>query len=85
MSNTAKNNQVNVIDILMYLLRYWYLFVIVIAIAVGYTYYKYTQMPFVYRGDVTVVIKDPKGELTVSGLGKYSDLVNSVNMTHEIL
>ena len=45
MNPTQKSNQINLIDILFYLLRNWYWFVLCAGIAVGYAYYKYTQSP----------------------------------------
>ena len=85
MNANAKSNQVNLIDILLYLLRHWYLFVLCAGIAVGYAYYKYTQMPFVYKSNATVIIKDPKSQHFATGLNNYSSLANRVNMTLEIL
>ena len=85
MNSKQKNNQVNLVDILFYLLRNWYWFAICAGLAVGYAYYKYTQMPFVYRSDVRVIIKDPRSTASGSSLANYSQLVNRVNMTNEIL
>ena len=84
-TNAKSSNQVNLIDILLYLLRHWYLFVLCAGIAVAYAYYKYTQMPFVYKGNATVIIKDPKSQHFATGLNNYSSLANRVNMTLEIL
>ena len=81
----TKNNQLNLLDIFFYLLRNWYWFVLCIVLAVGYAYYKYTQMPFIYRSDLTVIIKDPSSARLTSGLGQYSSMINRVNMTNEIL
>ena len=58
-ANTPQSNQVNIVDIFLYLLRHWYWFIICAAIAIGYAYYKYTQLPFVYRSDAKVIIKNP--------------------------
>ena len=85
MNPTQKSNQINLIDILFYILRNWYWFVLCAGIAVGYAYYKYTQSPFVYRSDVRVIIKDPRSATSGSSLVNYSQLVNRVNMTNEIL
>ncbi len=86
MSNTSNNNtQVNIVDIFFYLLRNWYWFLLCIGIAVGYAYYKYTQLPFVYRSDARVIIKDPSSTHTGSSLVTYSNMINKVNMTNEIL
>ena len=38
MNTKNQGNQVNLVDILLYLLRHWYLFVICIGLAVGYAY-----------------------------------------------
>ena len=88
MKASSQNTQVNIVDILLYLLRNWYWFLLCIGISVAFAYYKYTQLPFVYRSDATVIIKDPSNvgtSRTTSGLNNYSNLVNRVNMTNEIL
>ena len=80
-----RNNQVNLVDILLYLLRYWYWFLLCIGIAVGITYYYYAKTPFVYRSDVTVVIKNPENTQRTVRLENYSNNINNVNITTQIL
>ena len=80
-----KSNQVNLVDIFLYLLRYWYWFVLCIAVAMGVTYYHYAKTQFTYRSDATVMIKTPKNQTTTVNLDRYNNMINSVNMTNEIL
>ena len=80
-----KSNQVNLVDIFLYLLRYWYWFILCIAVAMGITYYHYAKTPFTYRSDATVMIKTPKNQTTTVNLDRYNNLINSVNMINEIL
>ena len=82
--NTS-NNPVNIVDLLLYLLRYWYWFVLCIGIAVGYSYYKYSKTPFTYRSDATVIIKSQANTPTTTNLGQYSNLINRVNLSNEIM
>ena len=84
-SSKNRNNQVNLVDILLYLLRYWYWFLLCIGIAVGITYYYYAKTPFVYRSDVTVVIKNPENTQRTVRLENYSNNINNVNITTQIL
>ena len=85
MNQKQKGSQLNLVDIFFYFVRNWYWFVLCIGLAVGYAYYKYTQMPFIYRSDARVIIKDPSSSTSGTSLTTYSQLVNRVNMTNEIL
>ena len=55
-TTNTKKDQVNLVDLFFYLLRYWYIFLICIVLAVGYAYYRYEKTPFTYRSDATVLI-----------------------------
>ena len=83
--NNKNKDQINLVDLFFYLLSHWYWFVLCVAIAVGYAYYKYAKTPFVYRSGVTVVIKDPSNSVRSVRLDAYSNTINSVSMTTEIL
>ena len=85
MSKQTQKNQINLVEIFFYLLRHWYWFVICAGIAVAYAYYKYTQMPFVYRADATIIIKDPSHAQSTVSLERYASLINNVDVTNEIL
>ena len=82
---TSKNNHINIADLFLYLLRNWYWFVLCVGIACGYAYYKYTQLPFIYRSDAKVIIKDPSSSVSGTAMANYSRMVNMVNMTNEML
>ena len=85
-SVTKKNtNQVNLLDILYYLLGHWYWFVLCVAVAVSYSYYKYSKTPFTYRSDATAIIKTPGNTQTAASLGQYSNQINRIDMSTEIL
>ena len=81
----VRNEQVNLVDLFFYLLSHWYWFVICIGLAVGFAWYRYAKSPLLYRGDVTVIIKDPSNSTRTVSMERYNDLVNSVNMSNEML
>ena len=83
--NNKNKDQINLVDLFFYLLSHWYWFALCVALALGYTYYKYAKTPFVYRSGVTVVIKDPSNSVRSVRLDAYSNTINSVSMTTEIL
>ena len=87
MQTQKKQNasQVNLIDIFFYLLNHWYWFVICIVIAMGYAYWKYSQIAFMYRSNVTVVIKDPANTQSTANLASYNNLINKVSVSNEVL
>ena len=78
-------NRVNLVDLFLYLLSHWYWFVLCAALCGGYAYYKYAKTPFTYRSDATVIIKDPASAKTTASMTAYSNQINRVNMTNEIL
>ena len=81
-----KNNvQINVVDLFFYLLSKWYWFVLCCAVFVGLAYYRYAKMPFVYRSEATVIIKDPSNTRSTVHMDNYSSLINHVSMANEIL
>ena len=80
-----KTNRVNLVDLFLYLLSHWYWFLLCAAICGGYAYYKYAQKPFIYRSDATVIIKDPSNAQTTASMTSYSNQINRINMTNEIL
>ena len=85
MQEKVNNNRVNLIDLFLYLLSHWYWFVLCAALCGGYAYYKYAKTPFTYRSDATVIIKDPSSARTTASMTTYSNQINRINMTNEIL
>ncbi|MBO6237735.1 MAG: hypothetical protein J6N50_02985, partial [Bacteroidales bacterium] len=81
----SHNEQINLVDLFFFLLSHWYWFLICIAIALGYAYYRYAKSPLIYQSDVTVVIKDPSNTTRSVRMDNYSNIINSVDMTNEML
>ena len=81
----SRNEQINLVDLFFFLLSHWYWFLICVAIALGYAYYRYAKSPLVYQGNVTVVIKDPSNTTRSVRMDSYSNIINSVDMTNEML
>ena len=79
------DNSINLVDLFFYLLNHWYWFALCILLACGYAYYKYSKTPFTYRADATVIIKDPSNSRSTARLDNYSNLINSFDMSNEIL
>ena len=89
MKNTPKkvsrNEQVNLVDIVLYLLSNWVWFVLCIALALGIAYFRYTRMPFMYQSSVTAIMKNPSTAIRTAQLETYDRMVNKVNMSEEDL
>ena len=79
------DSSINLVDLFFYLLNHWYWFALCILLACGYAYYKYSKTPFTYRADATVIIKDPSNSRSTARLDNYSNLINSFDMSNEIL
>ncbi|MBO6081559.1 MAG: polysaccharide biosynthesis tyrosine autokinase, partial [Bacteroidales bacterium] len=89
MSNIQKKNshneQINLVDLFFYLLSHWYWFVICAGLALGYAWYKYSKSPLLYQGNVTVIIKDPSNSTRSVRMDNYSNIINTVSMSNEML
>ena len=85
MNEKKNNNSVNLVDLFFYLLSNWYWFVICVAICVGFAYYRYSKIQHMYRSQATIIIKDPSNTRYTVQMGTYSNLINHVSMSNEIL
>ena len=81
-----KNEQsINLLDLLMYLASKWKWFVLSVLIFGGIAWYKYATAPLVYFGSATVIIKDPSSKTTTTGLDRFDNFINKVNVANEML
>ena len=81
----TRNEQVNLIDIVWYLLANWYWFVICIILCMSVAYYRYARMPFTYTSQLTAVLKDPSSGTRSAKLDTYDSMINAVSVTNEEL
>lgn len=81
-----KNEQnINLLDLLMYLASKWKWFLLSVLIFGGMAWYKYATAPLVYFGSATVIIKDPSSKTTTTGLDRFDNFINKVNVANEML
>lgn len=81
-----KNEQnINLLDLLMYLASKWKWFIMSVLIFGGIAWYKYATAPLVYFGSATVIIKDPSSKTTTTGLDRFDNFINKVNVANEML
>ena len=81
----SRNEQVNLVDIVLYLLSNWVWFVLCIALAMGIAYIRYARMPFMYQSSITAIMKNPSTAIRTTQLGAYDQMINRVNMSQEDL
>ena len=81
-----KNEQnINLLDLLMYLASKWKWFLLSVLIFGGIAWYKYATAPLVYFGSATVIIKDPSNKTSTTGLDRFDNFINKVNVANEML
>lgn len=81
-----KNDQgLNIVDLFMYLASQWKWFLLSILICGGIAWYNYACAPLVYFRSATVIIKDPSNKASTSGLDRFDNFINKVNVANEIL
>lgn len=85
-NSSNKNDQgLNVVDLFMYLASQWKWFLLSILICGGIAWYNYARAPLVYFRSATVIIKDPSNKASTSGLDRFDNFINKVNVANEIL
>ena len=81
-----KNDQgINLVDLFVYLVSKWKWFVLSVLLFGGMAWYHYAQSPLVFFRSVTVIIKDPSNKTSTTGLDRYDNYINKVNVANEIL
>ncbi len=85
-NSSNKNDQgLNIVDLFMYLAFQWKWFLLSILICGGIAWYNYARAPLVYFRSATVIIKDPSNKASTSGLDRFDNFINKVNVANEIL
>lgn len=85
-NNQSKSEQnINLLDLLIYLASKWKWFLLSVIIFGGMAWYKYATAPYVYFGSATVIIKDPSNKTSTTGLDRFDNFINKVNVANEIL
>lgn len=85
-NSSNKNDQgLNIVDLFMYLASQWKWFLLSILICDGIAWYNYARAPLVYFRSATVIIKDPSNKASTSGLDRFDNFINKVNVANEIL
>lgn len=85
-NSSNKNDQgLNIVDLFMYLASQWKWFLLSILICGGIAWYNYARAPLVYFRSATVIIKDPSNKASTSGLDRFDNFINKVNVANEIL
>ncbi len=85
-NSSNKNDQgLNIVDLFIYLASQWKWFLLSILICGGIAWYNYARAPLVYFRSATVIIKDPSNKASTSGLDRFDNFINKVNVANEIL
>ena len=81
----TRNEQVNLIDIIYYLIGNWYWFIICILICLAITYFRYARITYRYSASVTAIIKNAGDDIRTARLDAYDKMVNTVSVSTEEL
>lgn len=85
-NNQSRSEQnINLLDLLIYLASKWKWYLLSVLIFGGMAWYKYATTPYVYFGSATVIIKDPSNKTSTTGLDRFDNFINKVNVANEIL
>ena len=86
-NNSSNRNEqgINLIDLLVYFASQWKWFLLSILVCGGIAWYSYARSPLVYFRAATVIIKDPSNKASTTGLDRFDNIINKVNVANEIL
>lgn len=85
-NSSNKNDQgINLVDLFVYFLSKWKWFLLSVLVCGGIAWYKYASAPLVYFRSATVIIKDPSNKTSTTGLDRFDNIINKVNVANEIL
>lgn len=80
-----EGQNINLVDLLLYMASQWKWFLLSVAICGGIAWYNYASAPLVFFRSATVIIKDPSNKTSSAGLDRYDNFINKVNVANEIL
>lgn len=81
-----KNDQgINLVDLLVYFASKWKWFLLSVLVCGGIAWYNYARAPLLYFRSATVIIKDPSNKTSTTGLDRFDNIINKVNVANEIL
>ncbi|NAW51350.1 polysaccharide biosynthesis tyrosine autokinase [Elizabethkingia argentiflava] len=83
-NDPKKEQLINVLDLLKYLLHHWKWFAFSILVFGTFAYYQYSKSPFVYSSTEVVMIKTPSNTPTTARITRVS-ATNYISVTDEIL
>ncbi len=76
--------EVNVMDILRYLLSNWKWYALALTVCLTLAYNNFIRAPRTYYSSIDVLIKDPSNRGDYIGMDKYNNAINSVNIANEM-
>lgn len=80
-----KDKNINILDIIKYLLFHWKWFALSIFIFGTYYFYQYSKSPFVYSRSQTIMIKTPANTPATARITRTNVGLNPVSVASEIL
>lgn len=83
-ADRKKEQSINVLDILKYLLFQWKWFALSVLVFGAFYYYQYSKSPFIYRSVETVMIKTPVNTPVTARLTRTNS-ITAVSVKSEIL
>lgn len=84
-SSRKNDTGINLVDLLAYFASKWKWFLLSVLVCGGIAWYHYARSPLVYFRSATVIIKDPSNKTSTTGLDRFDNIINKVNVANEIL
>ena len=80
-----KNNSINLLTILFFLLRQWKWYVLSMILFLGLAIYNFSRTPFMYQRSATIMIKTPEHTQSTMRMNRYNSFYTQINVKGEIL
>lgn len=84
-SSRKNDTGINLVALLAYFASKWKWFLLSVLVCGGIAWYHYARSPLVYFRSATVIIKDPSNKTSTTGLDRFDNIINKVNVANEIL
>ena len=84
-TKVTRTEQVNLVDIVLYLLSNWIWYVLCILLCLSVAYYRYSKTTFRYKSSITAILKSPNTDARTVRLDNYESMINTMTMSNEEL
>lgn len=81
----TRNEQVNILDVFLYLASNWFWFALAVVISLAIGYYRYSKINYRYTSTIVAILKNAGTGVRTVQMDNYERMINTVSMSNEDL